>query len=360
MTDETKQKLSQLYALRAGLSVISQGYDIITAEEETKNEAEEDIKNHNTSIEVIEKSREKELLAKRDYWHVPKFNLAYFFGAMFATVVLTLVGCYIACLIMQIYPGYFLSFIPHWGEELNLLGDIASLACTILALAGMAIGGYLVLVPIFYILADICQSFSKNISAKIRYRKAAPKINIEYDSQAEVFREYIETDEAIISKCNAKIKANTSIYGDYAVALARQFAPVLNLADWKNTDLIIFYMQTGRADTMKEALQQADRQRQTDSIINEVRNATRAIVSEINSGFAALGQAMVSCFSVLSSQMSSTHARTLNAMGQIQSQNAELISQARLNNALQAKANLTSDKLCNDLSYIKDKAALTF
>lgn len=349
MTDETKQKLSQLYALRAGLSVISQGYDIITAEEETKNEAKEDIKNHNTSIEVIEKSREKELLAKRDYWHVPKFNLAYFFGAMFATVVLTLVGCYIAYCI----TATRINFFPN-------LGYFASLACTALSLVGIAIGGYLVLVPIFYILADICQSFSKNISAKIRYRKAAPKINREYDSQAEVFREYIEKDEAIIDNCNAKIKANTSIYGDYAVALAQQFAPVLNLADWKNTDLIIFYMQTGRADTMKEALQQADRQRQTDSIINEVRNATRAIVSEINSGFAALGQAMVSCFSVLSSQMSSTHARTLNAMGQIQSQNAELISQSRLNNALQAKANLTSDKLCNDLSYIKDKAALTF
>lgn len=349
MTDETKQKLSQLYALRAGLSVISQGYDIITDEEETKREAEEDIKNHNTSIEVIEKSREKELLAKRDYWHVPEFNLAYFFGAMFAAIVLTLAGCGIAYCI----TATRINFFPN-------LGYFASLACTALSLVGIAIGGYLVLVPIFYILADICQSFSKNISAKIRYRKAAPKINREYDSQAEVFREYIEKDEAIIDNCNAKIKANTSIYGDYAVALAQQFAPVLNLADWKNTDLIIFYMQTGRADTMKEALQQADRQRQTDSIINEVRNATRAIVSEINSGFAALGQAMVSCFSVLSSQMSSTHARTLNAMGQIQSQNAELISQARLNNALQAKANLTSDKLCNDLSYIKDKAALTF
>ena len=329
MTDETKQKLSQLYALRAGLSVISQGYDVITAEEETKKEAETDIKNHKTSIEVIEESREKELRAKKRYWHVPGFSLKVFF------IIL--------------------------GEKMYLFPQLEGAAaqnCTVFAIIGMVIGGYLALVAVFYILTGIAQTFCK-ISAGIRYRKAAPKINREYDSQAEVFREYIEKDEAIIDNCNAKIKANTSIYGDYAVALAQQFAPVLNIADWKNTDLIIFYMQTGRADTMKEALQQADRQRQTDSIINEVRNATRAIVSEINSGFAALGQAMVSCFSVLSSQMSSTHARTMNAMGQIQSQNAELISQAKLNNALQAKANVTSDKLCNDLSYIKDKAALT-
>ena len=171
MTDATKQKLSQLYALRAGLSVISQGYDIITDEEETKREAEEDIKNHNTSIEVIEKSREKELLAKRDYWHVPEFNLAYFFGAMFAAIVLTLAGCGIAYCI----TATRINFFPN-------LGYFASLACTALSLVGIAIGGYLVLVPIFYILADICQSFSKNISAKIRYRKAAPKINREYDS----------------------------------------------------------------------------------------------------------------------------------------------------------------------------------
>lgn len=347
MTDETKQKLSQLYALRAGLSVISQGYDIITAEEKTKEEAEEDIKNHNTSIEVIEKSREKELLAQRRYWHVPEFHVAAFFIVLVVIIAITLIGCIATYLFM--------------GKDMNIFPQIEGDAghnYTILTIFGIAIGGYLALVAVFYILTGIVQTFCK-ITAKIRYRKAAPKINGKYDSQAKVFREYIESDEATINKCNAKIKANTSIYGDYAVALARQFAPVLNLADWKNTDLIIFYMQTGRADTMKEALQQADRQRQTDSIINEVRNATRAIVSEINSGFAALGQAMVSCFSVLSNQLSSTHARTLNAMGQIQSQNAELISQAKLNNALQAKANVTSDKLCNDLSYIKDKAALT-
>lgn len=347
MTDETKQKLSQLYALRAGLSVISQGYDVITAEEETKKEAETDIKNHKTSIEVIEESREKELRAKKRYWHVPGFSLKVFFIILGVLVALTFIGCVIAYVIL--------------GEKMYLFPQLEGAAaqnCTVFAIIGMVIGGYLALVAVFYILTGIAQTFCK-ISAGIRYRKAAPKINREYDSQAEVFREYIEKDEAIIDNCNAKIKANTSIYGDYAVALAQQFAPVLNIADWKNTDLIIFYMQTGRADTMKEALQQADRQRQTDSIINEVRNATRAIVSEINSGFAALGQAMVSCFSVLSSQMSSTHARTMNAMGQIQSQNAELISQAKLNNALQAKANVTSDKLCNDLSYIKDKAALT-
>ena len=52
--------------------------------------------------------------------------------------------------------------------------------------------------------------------------------------------------------------------------LVAQFKSVLDIRDWKYIDLIIFYFESGRADTLKESLQQVDRPVQTDEILKEI------------------------------------------------------------------------------------------
>ena len=57
----------------------------------------------------------------------------------------------------------------------------------------------------------------------------------------------------------------------YTDALITEFSSVLDPRDWANIDLIIFYYETGRADTLKEALQQVDRQRQNEALIKAIK-----------------------------------------------------------------------------------------
>ena len=95
---------------------------------------------------------------------------------------------------------------------------------------------------------------------------------------------------------------------------AKKAYPLIDFRDWENVDLLIYYFETGRADDMKEALQLVDRQRQTDQIARAIAMASAAICSTINSSIARLGSALAESFSVLSRQMARQHAEMMYQM----------------------------------------------
>lgn len=119
----------------------------------------------------------------------------------------------------------------------------------------------------------------------------------------------------------------------------------LDERDWQHIDLIIYYIETHRADSLKEALLLVEREIQTQRIINAIEQATAQICATLRQGFYAIGQAVNN----LSSQ--------LLAMQKIQSaQMANLTSAVNFNNALQAKANVTSKQLMQDVSAIRSNS----
>ncbi len=148
--------------------------------------------------------------------------------------------------------------------------------------------------------------------------------------------------------------------------LEKQFSPVLNSRDWRNLDLVIHYFETGRADTKKEALQLVDVQRQNDALVGAIKRAGEEIESSIRAGLSALRNDMIRCFSILAEEMSEIHKQQMEKMDailisnlEISSKMSSIVSSAALNNALLAKANVSSEALMADVNYIKMQTEYT-
>ena len=96
-------------------------------------------------------------------------------------------------------------------------------------------------------------------------------------------------------------------------ALDAQFQNILTEDDWGNADLLIFYLQTGRADSLKEALILADRQRQTEQITNAIRYASEQISNQFRSSFDRLEHVIDKCCLDLSNQINQNHVELMAA-----------------------------------------------
>lgn len=81
------------------------------------------------------------------------------------------------------------------------------------------------------------------------------------------------------------------------------FLSFLDERDWNNLDLLTYYIETGRADTVKESLQLLDRQKQTDQIVSTINEAAGAVCRAVKTGLTALQDDMHRCFGILSDQI---------------------------------------------------------
>ncbi len=153
------------------------------------------------------------------------------------------------------------------------------------------------------------------------------------------------------------------------LALNNTYDSWLSESDWQNTDLLIYYLETGRADDLKEALLLVDKQRQTDQIVRAVREAGIAVQSSIETSMARLADGLAKSFSVLSSQLERVGSRlsrmataqeesilsserNMQKLGaQIKENLSAQVSAMELNNSLLKKSNSTSEELLNDLRY---------
>ena len=178
----------------------------------------------------------------------------------------------------------------------------------------------------------------------------------------------------IVSKDYEKAKSvSTKLSQDMYNALVAQFKSVLDIRDWAHIDLIIFNFETGRADTLKEALQQVDRRVQTDEIIEAIESAGNYISSTIRMSMNELRGDLNKSFNRLSEQLALQHAEQMTALGNI-NRNIErtnesiaklqsatenngkalenISSAANLNNALIAKIGYDSMSLMDDVNYM--------
>ena len=124
-----------------------------------------------------------------------------------------------------------------------------------------------------------------------------------------------------------------------------KYSRLLDERDWQYLDLIIFYFETGRADTMKEALQLVEREVQTQRITDKIEEATQRIVDAIYTAASRISGQL----GVISAQLS-----VVTALQTVQiEQNSCVLKEVDLQKALIAKANVTSQKLMKDVAQIK-------
>ncbi len=183
---------------------------------------------------------------------------------------------------------------------------------------------------------------------------------------------------AITSKFNNEIlPQSTAVAQTVRKAMLETSKGILNESDWQNIDFLIFYLETGRADSLKEALQLVDKQRQTEQITRAISEATNHISNTLNAAFNRLGSLMQDCFYNLGQQIQYNHNEAMNTMlnsfaslestvnagnceisnrigdldATIKTEGERIVAVETLNSALLNKANDSSDKLMYELRY---------
>lgn len=356
--------IADLYALRSGLSIVSQNADEVKkCEREVddieiqKNKAKEDRDLMQSHLEGSKRHIKNEY-GDRDLWYYKKQyqeqikNNADRINPVKSTLVFAAIGV----------PLIIASFVGVAGTigAYVRLGAIIGLVFAVL------------LIPIVYFIlkkkvkseeqeaVSVMQKVDEETINSLQrevsdYEMALSALNSELLSCQNKADKVKSKNEPIISK-------NIAFSNTMIESLQRQYCNTLSLSDWQNLDLVIYYLDTGRADTVKEALQLVDRQIQTDSIVDAIESASERIASGIGLGFQALGKLMITCFNSLSNQINSIgmqlenqHIEAMGALGRIEGRTDELITATKLAAALQAKANISSRALKQDMDYMQSR-----
>lgn len=138
---------------------------------------------------------------------------------------------------------------------------------------------------------------------------------------------------------------------------------IIDERDWKNLDVIIYEIETGRADNMKEALQQADMYVRHDEIMDAMETATAAICSTIKESIAELSRSIGKSLSSLRLELKGLRSDVSDLRSdifEISKANSEmserfdsLVNAQELSNALLKKANTSSEHLAEDIRRMR-------
>ncbi len=344
--------LSNLYIIRAGISAISIKKGKVDELKRLRNEKQRPLlaeKNRILNkIEEIKKDIEKEETCLS--WNVAGEKVGNFFLILvsiilFAAVVAT------GILLVGHALGWGKGFFNGQNiDDMDGEGWHAFFGWIILCIVWLLCGVFGLLVGLFGVEIKIRLD---NNSAVIWEKKRAPE-NI-----ARLKKENRE--------CVAKIKEINKMIQDldeeyeikaYPVAnegklffnaLQRAYAKVIDIRDWKHIDLIIFYFETGRAETLKEALQQVDHQIQSDNIVNALGYAIRELKQTILFSASKLADIMGKGMTLLSNQLSSLQAQ----IGERNQMFSQLVNTKSMTVALQEKSDSSSTRLMEDVHYMR-------
>lgn len=398
---EKNEILANMYALRAGLSVVAINSDKIDkalgkAKSSAKSKENAARKAKDAVAHEIDKQREERKTYEQEMENAEKRKgsaIAISVGSNAVIAVLSIVcavagiAAFIYCAafwvmgIMSIFDAGpfsgkgsegFVNFIitiygwlfqymgndsPGWFFPVTILATIASI--------GLGIGGLYMSTRIFGAAASIADDIGdgkdrhktikdckRNIAQIDKTIQLAQSALASHDDN--IKRVVADGKEEIAKTCKSLEPLSASTMAVYH-ALQASFSTFLDERDWGALDLLTYYIETGRADTVKESLQLLDRQKQTDQIVSAINEAAGAICRTVKAGLAALQNDMRKCFNILSDQISDVNSRVSAVSRRVASvecsvadQNAqisEMVSAASLNSALMAKANENSEKL---------------
>lgn len=209
-------------------------------------------------------------------------------------------------------------------------------------------------------------SYQANLNAVINAEMQVKNTKNLYETAKRAYEEACDKFESEKVEINKTHSLRISEAANHVVAgltfydgLVETFRDLVDERDWSDLDLIIYYFETRRAESMKEALHLVDRERQTDKIANAVTRASREICRTMSISIARLQNDMRNCFNVLSKEIILQTQILVNEMGamreqtqflsqQIMQQNRyiqNLSSATNMNNALVATQNITSAQI---------------
>jgi len=173
--------------------------------------------------------------------------------------------------------------------------------------------------------------------------------------------------EGKISDANSRIREISNAGYQLFSFLEKQYVPILYKSDWVHIDLILFYLESGRADSLKEALILLDQERQTkriESAINESANrlkenferSFKSLEKTVAYGFSQLQDTVSTGFAnqnrLISQSMGDLKSTIENSSGRIEKRLTELCATESLNSSLLKKINTNSSALVSECNRL--------
>lgn len=138
-----------------------------------------------------------------------------------------------------------------------------------------------------------------------------------------------------LEKISAEKKITLKKLQPIYTATLKIYADMVDERDWKYLDVVIYYFETKRADSIKEALQLLDRLIQTNMIVSAVQNASKDIQSCIYNATRVLAGAIETACNRICSGLNG------------------IVSSMDMQSALISQSNMTSEQMAEDIQYIK-------
>ncbi len=398
----TKQEiLANLYSLRAGMSVVSEYSDVVREYDERiaqydverkkkrleipqmRGKAKKEIEWRENQIVNVNKRIAAQMKASND---IHRKNKGSFVGIFFGWVVFALLIIVALCAVVV---GVVALSSTAWFP-IKSISDFAqgNKVWTMI----LCVGTVIACVPMcFHVFSEIDIAKTIIIDEQAKIRKILDEIEkLQQEITAcrsgiEMWRKKAPADDAETAVENKLLEEKTDyqrktipLYND-AISIAKAMITTLELnlvldpRDWENLDLVIFYMETGRADSIKEALQLVDKEKQTAAIINAVEKASLEIQGTIRTSVVQLGHLMTTCFGQLSMQMTRCFQEQNKLLRQQSSQLegmsltlqqtnehlSEICSQEKIQNAFLSKISYSSLSLARDVQSMRFSEHIT-
>lgn len=330
--EQTKAEiLSELYAIRATMSIVAQNEGKTRKANKKIVENREGRKNVAQNIQAAQSKADSGAEAlqcdvvmamSKTKMEEKKLEIKNTLESPVKTFFISIAGFLGILMVLSFISAYF---IKAWFEQWLYLED-GSLNMTHIIIYGavLVLIGLLIAGAYFFILCDFKERNAMKSEIKIvreTYRDAqAKRQNGEtYVDVEKVQSLYLDLEEyrleqkQIDKRLEQEISQHQQTIADLKedsralVDSAIEAYPVIDFRDWGNVDLLIYYFETGRADGVKEALQLVDRQLQTDQITRAIEVASRELQNTIRDSVYRLGKTMVECFDRLSQQLEVQH-----------------------------------------------------
>lgn len=315
MAEDKQQTLTKLYSLRAGISAVAsqrnkvedinkQADDKITNLEFKNRSAEREIESLKTDIKNTEDMLSYEEYEKQNKTNIlPPRKPSRFLELLPVLLTIIVLGCAVA----YIYAYFTVIRVEGW---FNIILAILFIACGFVCIGCLfVLGAYIF--EIFEDLPYYTYSFYDEYKKELEnYNKIK---NIEIPAHSNKIIELQERKNELIQKISnnnklitenrtkitqLKIAAEKDCVPHYQIGgliqeqFENQFNSFLNLRDWKNIDIIIFAYESGRVDSMREALTYADGETRADRIVNAINASTQSVCRSIQSGLHSLALSM--------------------------------------------------------------------
>ena len=176
------------------------------------------------------------------------------------------------------------------------------------------------------------------------------------ENQESINNELIKQEYAEFCKLNKDerkelTKVQDKLLDDVAVIYkSAKDLSIIDESDWANLDVIIYELETGRADTMKEALHQADLYNRHNEMIKAIKNASKAISVSISQNINDLKHSIGLQVKALRADINELNESQRAIEGKL----GDMLDAQELSNVLLEKANESSKDLAKNIEYIKD------